>query len=294
MTTIGYNSDEERSVIGGKAEIGFLDFEEEKSFCSYIPNEEDPVVVSVPFPFVDEKPQSVFLGDTAVDLITIKNTTSEPVELWSVHIFASNPENCFTLSLMEPPSANSKADNARGFKESYSLEDRMLQPGDILKVWLSCKTKELGLHTSVVYFDAGDEKIERLVFLLVEDKISQSLASKRPYTKGRKKEKFVTDTFIAGSRPGRKANRAYKNRLPWYDIPKDIRDMLESKKIPDDIEGGLTKNNYASYFKTLVMMEEMQLEVHLFIDERTKTVWYEIPEKKRKRKLWLLIFVSIV
>lgn len=270
MSTIGYNLDEERSVIGEKAEIGFLDFEEEKSVCSYTPNEEDPIVISVPFPLVNGQPQSVFIGDTAVDLITIKNTTDEPVELWSVHILASNPEDCFTLSLMEPPSENSNVDSGRGTLESFSLEDRMLQPGEILKVWLSCKTKDMGLHTTVVYFDAGDARIERLVFLLVEDKLSQSLASKKPYSKGRRKDKLVVDTFVAGSRPARKANRAYKNWLPRYEIPRDIRELLESKQIPDVIEGGLTRKSYASYFKTLVMMEEIQLEVILFVNERTK------------------------
>ncbi|KAI9115069.1 hypothetical protein K1719_014082 [Acacia pycnantha] len=253
-------SDEERSVIGSKADLGFLDFEEEKSVYSYALNEEDPIVISIPFPLVDEKPQSVCVGQTSVDVITIKNTTNEPVELWSVHIFASSPEDCFTLSLMEPPSENSNVDSIQGFLESFSLEDRMLQPNEILKVWLSCKTKDLGLHSTIVYVDAGDERIERTVFLLAEDKISQSLASKKPYSKGRKKEKFVVNTFVAGSRPQKKGNRAYKNRLPTYDIPKEIRDMLESNQIPDAIERGLTRKNYASYFKTLVMMEELQLE----------------------------------
>lgn len=253
-------SDEERSVIGSKAEIGFLDFAEERSVCSYAPNEEDPIVISVPFPFVNDKPQSVYVGHTAVDVITIKNTTNEPVELWSVHIFASNPEDCFTLSLMEPPSANLNADSIQGFLESFSLEDRMLQPGEILKVWLSCKTKEMGLHTTIVYIDAGDARIERTVFLLAEDKISQSLASKKPYSKGRKKEKFVVSAYVAGSRPVRKGNRVYKNRLQTYDIPKEVRDMLESNQIPDAIERGLTRKNYVSYFKTLIMMEELQLE----------------------------------
>lgn len=267
MSTIGYRSDEERSVIGGKAEIGFLDFEEEKSVCSYIANEEDPVIISVPFAFVDGKPQSVFVGDTAVDLITIKNTTDEPVDLWSVHIFASNPQDSFTLSLMEPPSTNSSSDieTVQSFLESFSLEDRMLQPGETLKIWLSCKTKEMGMYSSVVNFDVGDDRIERVVFLLVEDKIAKSLASKRPYSKGRRKDKFVVENFVAGSRPSGKANRKYINRLPRYDIPRDIRDLLESNQIPQVVEEGLTRKSYASYFKTLVIMEEIQLEVILFV-----------------------------
>ncbi|KAF7823879.1 putative RNA helicase SDE3 [Senna tora] len=48
---------------------------------------------------------------------------------------------------------------------------------------------------------------------------------------------------------------------------KDIRDLLESNKIPDSIKGGLTEKNYASYFKTLVMMEEIQLEEDMRSDD---------------------------
>ncbi|QHO11265.1 hypothetical protein HN873_050936 [Arachis hypogaea] len=263
MSTVGYRSDDECSYVGGKGEIGFLDFEEEKSVCSYAAIDDgDPVIISVPFAFVNGKLQSVFVGDTAVDLITINNTTKEPVQLWTVHIFASNPQNTFTLSLMEPPSANSNSngDSDEGFLESFGLEDRMLQPGEILKIWLSCKTKEMGMYQSIVHFDVGEERIERVVFVLVEDKISKSLASKRPYSRQRRKDKFAVDNFIAGSRPAGKTNRAYINRLPKYDIPGDIRNLLESNQIPEAVEGGLTRKNYASFFKTLVIMEEIQLE----------------------------------
>ena len=267
MSTVGYRSDEECSYVGGKGEIGFLDFEEEKSVCSYAANDGDPVIISVPFAFVDGKPQSVFVGDTAVDLITITNTTKEPVDLWSVHIFASNPQDTFTLSLMEPPSANSNADAAtvEGFLESFSLEDRMLQPGEVLKVWLSCKTKEMGMYSSIVYFDVGDERIERVVFLLIEDKVSKSLASNRPYSRQRRRDKFVVDNFVSGSRPTGKANRGYVNRLPRYEIPRDIRNLLENDQIPQAVQEGLTRRSYASYFKTLVIMEEIQLEVSLLV-----------------------------
>lgn len=257
MSTVGYRSEDECSVIGEKAEIGFLDFEEERSVCSYVADDGAPVIVSVPFAFKNGKPQSVSVGDTAVELITINNTTEEPVDLWSVHIFASNPPDSFTLSLTEPPPANS---NAESFIESFRVEDRMLQPGEILKIWLSCKTKDMGMYSSVVYFDVGDEKIERVVFLLVEDKISKSLASNRPYSRTRKKDKFVVDTFIPGSRPLAKSNRKYVNRLPRYEVPKDIRLLLEGNQVPQVVEDGLTRRSYASYFKTLIIMEEIQLE----------------------------------
>lgn len=257
MSTVGYRSEDECSVIGEKAEIGFLDFEEERSVCSYVADDGAPVIVSVPFAFKNGKPQSVSVGDTAAELITINNTTEEPVDLWSVHIFASNPPDSFTLSLTEPPPANS---NAESFIESFRVEDRMLQPGEILKIWLSCKTKDMGMYSSVVYFDVGDEKIERVVFLLVEDKISKSLASNRPYSRTRKKDKFVVDNFVPGSRPLAKSNRKYVNRLPRYEVPKDIRLLLEGNQVPQVVEDGLTRRSYASYFKTLIIMEEIQLE----------------------------------
>ena len=104
-TLDGKWDDDEYSVIGDKGEIGFIDYQDDKSVCSYNPIEEGPVVISAPFPFVDGKPQSVALGETALDSITINNTTDEAVDLWT-KIYASNLENSFTLSLMEPPSAN--------------------------------------------------------------------------------------------------------------------------------------------------------------------------------------------
>ncbi|KAK9288065.1 hypothetical protein L1049_016511 [Liquidambar formosana] len=259
MGSVGWD-DDECSVIGDKGEIGFIDYEDDKSVCSYNPIEEGPVVISVPFPFVGGKPRSVFAGETSADSITIKNTTSDPVELWGVKIYASNPENTFTISLMEPPSANSDIESIRGFLESFSLEDRVLQPGEMLTIWLSCKPKEIGLHTSVVHFDVGDDRIERVVFLLAEDKISQSLASNKPYSRGTRKKQFAVDTFVVGMRPSRTTNQGFKKRLPRYDIPKDTRELVESKQIPDPIREGLTRENYSSYFKTLIIMEEIHLE----------------------------------
>lgn len=251
---------DECSVIGDKGEIEYIDYQNDKSVCSYDPSEEGPIVISAPFPFAEGKPRSVFVGETAIDSITIKNTTSEAVDLWT-KIYASTPEDSFKLSLMKPPSAND-AKCQEGFMDFSVMEDRMLQPGESLTIWLSCKPKELGLYTTVVHFDVGNDRIERVAFLLADDNISQSLASKKPFSRGQRKKKFSTDTFVsAGSRPARAPGRAYKNRLPRYDIPEDIRALIERKQIPDVIMGGLTIDNYASYFKTLLIMEEIQLEV---------------------------------
>ncbi|KAF8392378.1 hypothetical protein HHK36_022720 [Tetracentron sinense] len=251
---------DECSVIGDKGEIGFIDFDDDKSVCSYNPIDEGPVVISVPFPFVGGKPRSIPAGETTADSITLKNTTSDPVELWAVKIFCSNPEDSYTLSLMEPPSANSDVESIRGFLEASSLEDRVLQPGQTLTIWLSCKPKDIGLHTSVVHFDVEDDRIERVVFLLSEDKVSQSLASNKPYSRASRKKHFIVDEYVKGCRPARAITQGSKYRLLPYPIPKNIRELVESKQVPDAITVGLTRENYGNYFSNLLIMEEIHLE----------------------------------
>ncbi|TXG72089.1 hypothetical protein EZV62_000668 [Acer yangbiense] len=259
MGSVSDKSDGEYSVIGDKGEISFIDYEDDRSVIDFNPSEEGPIVISVPFPFVNGKPQSVTVGERTVDSITIKNTTGEPVDLWT-KIYASNPVDTFTLSLLKPPLENSDSKTGKDFLEFFVLEDRMVQPGQTLTLWVSCKPQELGLHTTVVQFDVGD-RLERVIFLLAEDKISRSLASKKPYSRGGRKKQFPVDTYVSTARPARGKNQPYyKNRLPRYDIPKDIREMIESKQIPNGIEDGLTRENYALYFRTLLIMEELQLE----------------------------------
>uniref|UniRef100_A0A2P2IQ29 ATP-dependent helicase NAM7 n=1 Tax=Rhizophora mucronata TaxID=61149 RepID=A0A2P2IQ29_RHIMU len=263
MSTTGNKSDDEYSEIGDKGEISFVDFQQDKSVWNYKPQEEGPIIVSVPFPFKDGKPQSVLVGETVADSITLTNNTSEAVDLWT-KIFASTPQDSFSLSLMKPPAPDDEK-GQRAFLEGFELEDRMLQPGEKLTVWLSCKPMGIGVYTSVVHFDVGCDRIERVVNILSEDKISQSLASKKPYSRTTRKKQFNVDSYVAGSRPARVTERSFKNRLPRYDIPKNIREQIESKQIPNAINGGLTRGNYASYFKTLLIMEEIQLEVITFM-----------------------------
>ncbi|XP_010256116.1 PREDICTED: probable RNA helicase SDE3 [Nelumbo nucifera] len=260
MGSIQNDWDEECSVIGDKGEIGFIDFEDNKSVCSYNPTEEGPVIISVPFSFLHGKPRSILVGETVSDSITINNTTSEPVELWGVKIFCSNPEDSYTLSLMEPPSTNSGVEAIRGFLESTSLQDRVLQPGQTLTIWLSCKPKDIGLHTTAVHFDVGDDRIERVVFLLAEDKISQSLTSEMPYSRIPRRRQLTVNEYVAGSRPARAMAKYPKKRLRQYEIPKDVRELIEKKQVPGVIGEGLRKGNYADYFSTLLVMEEIHLE----------------------------------
>ncbi|KAF8376721.1 hypothetical protein HHK36_031609 [Tetracentron sinense] len=141
---------------------------------------------------------------------------------------------------MEPPSANSDVESIRGFLEASSLEDRVLQPDKTLTIWLSCKPKGIGLHTSVVHFDVGDDRIERVVFLLAEDDVSQSLASNRPYSKVPRKKHFNVGEYVAGSRPTKATTQGFKYRLPQYAIPNNIRELVESKQIHEAITKGLT------------------------------------------------------
>uniref|UniRef100_A0A5B7CCG0 RNA helicase n=1 Tax=Davidia involucrata TaxID=16924 RepID=A0A5B7CCG0_DAVIN len=252
--------DDECSVIGDKGEIGFIDFEDDKSVCTYDLSEEGPVIISIPFPFRQGKPQSVFVGETSAHSITLENTTSEPVELWGVKIFGSNPTDSFTLSLLEPPSVNSDVEHIQSFLEGFSLEDRVLQPHKTLTIWLSCKPKEIGLHTSVVQFDVGDDRIERVVFLLAEDKVSQSLAPNKPYSRVPRRKQFSVDENVVASRPTKTTTQGFKYKLPIFEIPKDVRKLLENKVVPGVITEGLMRENYAAYFRTLLIMEELHLE----------------------------------
>ncbi|CAN0896914.1 Probable RNA helicase SDE3 [Linum grandiflorum] len=256
-----WEDDGEYSVIGDKGEIGYIDYQDDRSVCNYDPMEEGPVIVSVPFPMKDGKPQSVTVGETAAASITVKNTTDEAVELWT-KIFASTPENSFLLSVMEPPRDDADADagSSRGFLGCPALDDRMIQPGETLTLWLSCKPVEIGMYTSVVHFDVDGDRIERVVFILAEDKVSKSLSSKKPYSRTVKKNHFPVNEFVKGTNPRRAPGRQPKNRLPRYDIPKAIREKIQNKEIPEEVTSGLSNENYIEYFKTLLIMEEIQLE----------------------------------
>lgn len=96
------HGDDGYSITGDKQEFSFIDFEDEESVCNYQSNEDEPVVISNPFPFVRGKPQSVFVGETFSYPISLENTTRESVPLWGVKIFCSNPDDSFTLYYLNP------------------------------------------------------------------------------------------------------------------------------------------------------------------------------------------------
>ncbi|KAK8923982.1 putative RNA helicase SDE3 [Platanthera zijinensis] len=257
------DGDEEYSEIGDGGDVGFLDFDDDKSLSSSCLFESGPVAISVPFRFIAGKPQSAFVGEISADSISIKNNTDDPVELWSIRIFASNPENSYLLSLMKPPSAIADESETNAFVGSDALEDRVIQPKQTLTIWLSCKPKEIGLHTSVVHFDIDSDKIERVAFLLADDKVSKALFAEKQYSRAPPRKKmFDCDKYVAGSQPRRdRAGRKGTGfRLPLFPIAKGIREMVEAKRVPDFIMKGLSTLNYARYFSALISMEEIDLE----------------------------------
>ncbi|XP_047317361.1 probable RNA helicase SDE3 [Impatiens glandulifera] len=254
---------EEFSFIEDEGKIGFIDYEDDRSVCNYNLEDEGPVKISIPFPQVGNRPQSVNVGETYSHKITLTNTSTESLELWKIDIYDSSPKNSFTLSLMEPPSETSDPEYVQRFRELYSLEDRVLQQGKTLNVWLSCKPKDIGLHTTAVQFDVEGDKIERLVFLLAEDKVSHLLTSNKPFRKDKKPRNgdlYHLKNYVPGVPPPRTSNRSFKNKLPMFPIPKNMRELLKAEQMPDSIRIGLSKDNYSPFFSALMIMEEIKLE----------------------------------
>ncbi|AQL09697.1 putative RNA helicase SDE3 [Zea mays] len=253
-------SDDEFSVASEKPEVEFMDFQNGDTFQDYS-SEDTPVLVSAPFPFEHGKPKSVLVGETSADTIQIENTSPEPVNLWSVRIFSSNPEDSYVLSMMRPPSNGASEEEKQAFLALTSVEDRTLRPGQTLTVWLSCTPKDIGLHTSIVHVDIGNEKIERVAFLLADDNVSKSLFSDKPYSRRRVQvKKFEPSPFVPGCRPTQQHVQGYKHKLPQYAIPAHIRELIESKQTPDVLYDELSMINYAEYFSTLIVMEELNLQ----------------------------------
>ncbi|KAL8205981.1 hypothetical protein R6Q57_009532 [Mikania cordata] len=268
MGSVIYN-DETRSVISDFGDIGNVDFANDASMYNYNPENEGPIVVSVPFPLVDGKPKFFsVVGETIFNSVTIENNSTEAATLWSVEIYDSKPKDSFTLSVMEPPTPDSDEKYINSFVESFTLEDRTLVPGRTLTIWLSCKAKVKGLHTTAVHFNVDDDKIERVGFVMAEDKISRSLASNRPYHRPARNKPLIPRIFppdaglkvIRGSRPAKANSRPQRYKLLEYKIPKAIREVIENKGIPDILLEGLTPKNYFPFFRALCIMEEIKLE----------------------------------
>ena len=254
-------SDDEFSVAGEKPEVEFMDFQNDDTFQDYS-SEDAPVLVSAPFPFEDGKPKSVLVGETSADTIQIENTSPESVNLWSVRIFSSNPEDSYVLSMMRPPSNDANEEEKQAFLALTSVEDRTLLPGQTLTVWLSCTPKDIGLHTSIVHVDIGDEKIERVAFLLADDNVSKALFSHKPYSRRRGQvKKFEPSPYVPGCRPTQQHTQGFKHKLRQYAIPAHIRELIESKQKPDVLYDELSMMNYAEFFSALIVMEELNMEV---------------------------------
>ncbi|KAK3150548.1 hypothetical protein QOZ80_3AG0234620 [Eleusine coracana subsp. coracana] len=118
-TYLRNHSDDEFSVAGEKPDVEFMDYQNDDTLQSY-DLEDGPVVVTAPFPFKNGQPKSVLVGETSADTISIENTSPEPVNLWSVRIFSSNPEDSYVLSMMEPPRNDSDEEAKQAFLEFFS------------------------------------------------------------------------------------------------------------------------------------------------------------------------------
>lgn len=257
------DDDQEYATIKEKGDIGFVDYQEDKSVCSYNPGNEGRVIISIPFPFSSGRPQSVPVKETAVCIITLENPTEEPIQLWSIKIYDSKPENSFTLSLQRPPSVQSSEEYRQYFIESFEIKERILRAGETLKVWLSCKPQHMGQHTTAVHFDVEDERFERMALVLAEDEVARSLSSNRPYSRAPRKtrtQQYSVEPFVVGVRPSQSNAPSYKTKLPEYKIPNEMRELLQDKKVPEVLYQGLHRKNYAEFFTALIIMEEVHME----------------------------------
>ncbi|KAL3626301.1 hypothetical protein CASFOL_029850 [Castilleja foliolosa] len=288
MCSVSNKSEEEYSVIEDKGDIGFIDIDNCRSVCNYNPSEESQIVnISVPFPIVNGKPQSGFVDETISACVTIKNITNEHLDLWSVNIYDSKPEGSFKISLVDPRTITSDE------QFSSSFDDLVVKMDRDFKVWISCKPKEIGLYSAAVHFSVGDETIERLMFILAEDKISKSLVSAKPYHRSRRKKQDAVnvhsgdDAYILGRRPSKGSNYrgTFRIRLEDYPIPREIREMVNKEQIPEVVYEGLNDKNYGSFFKTLLAMEEIHME------EDMRTYDMECVVLKRKGKFFLTLEV---
>ncbi|KAI9084819.1 hypothetical protein K1719_033225 [Acacia pycnantha] len=141
------------------------------------------------------------------------------------------------------------------------LHRGIFQPYKTLTIWLSCKPEEIGMHTSILHFDVDDTRVKRVVFVLAEDKVSQSLAANMSsYAKFPRREKLAAYESLNFPRSSRTKEKQSWYNLPEYVIPQNVREILENKQLQEILSEGLTRENYAMYFSTLLIMEELQLE----------------------------------
>ncbi|KAK1388700.1 hypothetical protein POM88_016878 [Heracleum sosnowskyi] len=174
--------DEERSTIIDKGDIGFIDLRVAMLDCMHVEDEND---------------------------------------LWKIAIYDSKPKESFTLSLERPP-LEQKHENEL-YSEVFSIEDRFLQPGKPLEVWLTCKPKDIGMHTAAVHVQIDvHEIIERVVFVLAEDEISESLNPNSHYD-----FKLYRDQGIDDETVGKKSS--WFNRFETSKTVEIIRHLTEKE-----------------------------------------------------------------
>ena len=193
----------------------------------------DRLIISPPFPFSGGIPQSARVGETSAGTLKIKNASDQALQLSRVLIHSSNPEDSFLLSL-PPPAATNYISHEEDEIPSFSVVDsstelevhRLLLPEEILQVWLCCRPQQVGVHSAVIHIiAAGVESEHRVVYLLADDLISESLASCKPFSRAKKKN-LSTKGCVPVSKPFKKFNSSFK--LPQFAVPDDLRGLKKN------------------------------------------------------------------
>eukprot|EP01018_Ginkgo_biloba_P016695 Gb_16361 [translate_table: standard] len=226
-------------------------------------NGDSGIYVSYPFPFVDDKPQTVLKGPTQTTIITVHNNSNSSAKLVTVQITSSRPKRSFTLSSTGPPTlsqngiiVNSAQDCCR-----FPGVSGVIESGKQLPIWLSCTPKEIGQHRTSIVFEFQNLRIDRSALLLVEDEVAQQLAPKQPYSKPhRRRARNFTEYVIGVPPPLPVPASASRKKLFQFPIPDHLRNCVEMNEIPGILEKGLSPKTYINYFSTLLHLEEIQME----------------------------------
>lgn len=91
--------------------------------------------------------------------------------------------------------------------------------------------------------------------------MSQSLAANKPCAKFPRRKQLAVDESVSFSFPSRTKEKRSRYKLREFEIPQSVRLLLENKQLHQVLSEGLTRENYAVYFSTLLIMEELHLEV---------------------------------
>lgn len=66
--------------------------------------------------------------------------------------------------------------------------------------------------------DVGDDRIECVVFLLVEDKVSQSLSTRKPYSRIPRRGQAAHEFSVAAAHNVKAVSKGFNFMLPQFEI----------------------------------------------------------------------------